>query len=376
MKRVLAIAGRIGRELLRDKRTLAMVLIMPILVLWLLNIMFSANTTTSVKIATVGVDSQITKTLDKTKHVSVVKYAKKSTANDKLKHYKVDAVLTESSSNHYKVTYANIDPTKTSVAKAALKAAILKGKMTTMAKTSAALQVKLAQLTGQTAQTSTLKTSAGATTKITNHYNYGDADTNFFSKMIPLMMGFFVFFFVFLISGMGMLGERTSGTLDRLLATPVKRGEIVSGYLISYGLLAVVQTIIVVYSAIWIMKIEVVGSVFSIIVINVLLALVALTFGMLLSTLASSEFQMMQFIPIVIVPQLLFSGIIPLDTMASWVQDFGKILPLTYAGDALTEIVMKGTSLANLGGDICALLIFIVVLGSLNILAMKRYRKV
>ena len=77
-----------------------------------------------------------------------------------------------------------------------------------------------------------------------------------------------------------------------------------------------------------------------------------------------------------IVPQLLFSGIIPLDTMASWVQDFGKILPLTYAGDALTEIVMKGTSLANLGGDICALLIFIVVLGSLNILAMKRYRKV
>lgn len=376
MKRVLAIAGRIGRELLRDKRTLAMVLIMPILVLWLLNIMFSANTTTSVKIATVGVDSQITKTLDKTKHVSVVKYDKKSTANDKLKHYKVDAVLTETSSNHYKVTYANIDPTKTSVAKAALKAAILKGKMTTMAKTSAALQAQLAQLTGQTAQTSTIKSSAGSTTKITNHYNYGDADTNFFSKMIPLMMGFFVFFFVFLISGMGMLGERTSGTLDRLLATPVKRGEIVSGYLISYGLLAVVQTIIVVYSAIWIMKIEVVGSVFSIIVINVLLALVALTFGMLLSTLASSEFQMMQFIPIVIVPQLLFSGIIPLDTMASWVQDFGKILPLTYAGDALTEIVMKGTSLANLGGDICALLIFIVVLGSLNILAMKRYRKV
>ncbi|MGL5900494.1 MAG: ABC transporter permease, partial [Lactobacillaceae bacterium] len=110
--------------------------------------------------------------------------------------------------------------------------------------------------------------------------------------------------------------------------------------------------------------------------ISFLLALVALAFGILISTLAGSEFQMMQFLPLVIVPQIFFSGIIPLDSMATWVQYIGKVLPLTYSGDALTKIIIYGKNLTNLGGDILALLIFLVVLLFLNILGLKRYRKV
>ena len=104
------------------------------------------------------------------------------------------------------------------------------------------------------------------------------------------MIGFVVFFFVFLISGMALLKERTSGTLDRLLATPVKRSEIVYGYMISYGLIAILQTAVVVMAAIWLLDIEVVGSLLNVIIVNVVLALVALAFGILLSTLAKSEF--------------------------------------------------------------------------------------
>ncbi len=122
--------------------------------------------------------------------------------------------------------------------------------------------------------------------------------------MIPILMGFMVFFFVFLISGMALLKERTTGTLDRLLATPVKRSDIVFGYMISYGILAVIQTIVIVVSTIWLLDIEVVGNIINVIIINFLLALVALAFGILLSTLAKSEFQMMQFIPLVVMPQL------------------------------------------------------------------------
>ncbi|WP_153059644.1 ABC transporter permease, partial [Streptococcus suis] len=105
--------------------------------------------------------------------------------------------------------------------------------------------------------------------------------------------------------------ERTTGTLDRLLATPVKRSDIVFGYMISYGILAVIQTIVIVVSTIWLLDIEVVGNIINVIIVNFLLALVALAFGILLSTLAKSEFQMMQFIPLVVMPQLFFSGIIP-----------------------------------------------------------------
>lgn len=211
---------------------------------------------------------------------------------------------------------------------------------------------------------------------ISNHYRYGDDDTGFFAKIVPILMGFLVFLFVFLISGLALLRERTSGTLDRLLATPVKRSEIVFGYMLGYGFISIIQSTIIVVTTIWLLKIEVVGNIFNIIIISFLLALVALAFGILLSTPANSEFQMMQFIPLVIVPQVFFSGIIPLDSMASWVQYIGKILPLTYTGDALTKIIMYGKGLTDLGGDILALLIFLVVLLWLNIVGLKRYRKV
>nr|WP_252904217.1 ABC transporter permease [Secundilactobacillus silagei] len=212
--------------------------------------------------------------------------------------------------------------------------------------------------------------------QITNHYVYGDSNTGFFDKMLPILMGFFVFFFVFLISGMALLKERTSGTLSRLLATPVKRYEIVFGYMASYGILAIFQTIIIVMATIWLLGIEVVGNVLNIIVINLILALVALAFGILLSTFANSEFQMVQFIPVVIIPQIFFSGIIPMDSMASWIKDISYIIPIKYSGDAVTGIMMQGKNLSSFGLDIGVLLIFLVVLTFLNVRGLKRYRKV
>lgn len=146
--------------------------------------------------------------------------------------------------------------------------------------------------------------------------------------------------------------------------------------MLGYGFISIIQSTIIVVATIWLLKIEVVGNIFNIIIISFLLALVALAFGILLSIPANSEFQMMQFIPLVIVPQVFFSGIIPLDSMASWIKYIGKILPLSYTGDDLTKIIMYGKGLTDLGGDILALLIFLVVLLWLNIVGLKRYRKV
>ncbi|MCT6903746.1 MAG: ABC transporter permease, partial [Lactobacillus sp.] len=198
----------------------------------------------------------------------------------------------------------------------------------------------------------------------------------FFNKIEPILVAFFIFLFVFLISGMALLKERTTGTLDRLLATPVKRSEIIYGYMISYGIVAVIQSIIIIGVTIWLLNIEVAGNVLWVILISILVAMVALAFGFLLSTIAESEFQMMQFIPLVVVPQIFFSGIIPLDSMANWVSYLGKILPLTYAGDALNQVILYGRGFESFAGDMLALLIFIVVLVALNIVGLKRYRKV
>ena len=146
--------------------------------------------------------------------------------------------------------------------------------------------------------------------------------------------------------------------------------------MLSYGAVAALQTTIIVLSTVWLLKLKVLGSMIDVILVNILFALVALSFGLLLSTLAQSEFQMMQFIPIIIVPQVFFSGIIPLDSMANWIQSMGKFLPLYYAGHALSEIVLQGTSILNLESDLFVLLIFLSILTVLNIVGLKRYRKV
>lgn len=371
--RTLAITKRILKELLRDKRALALMFLAPILIMWLMNVMFAANTNTNVDIATVNVSQTIRQNLDKVDGVSTKQLTSNSNAKKQLKENKVDAIIDyHQDDNLYTVTYANTDSGKTALTKQVLKAAITGQTISTLSTGVRQLQSVIKATNPNMA----LPQNNAQAPKISNHYQYGDSDTGFFAKIVPILMGFFVFFFVFLISGMALLRERTSGTLDRLLATPVKRSEIVFGYMLSYGILSILQSTVIVLATVWLLKIEVVGNMINIIIISVLLAFVALAFGILMSTLANSEFQMMQFIPLVVVPQVFFSGIIPLDSMASWVQYIGKVLPLTYTGDALTQIIMYGKGLTSLGGDILALFIFLVILLWLNIIGLKRYRKV
>ncbi|MCI6270405.1 MAG: ABC transporter permease [Lactobacillus delbrueckii] len=391
--RILTISKKVITELIRDKRSLALMFIAPLLILWLMNVMFSASSDITITLGTSGVKAGLVKKLDKVSGVSVKKYPNVSSAKRALKKGQADSIIVKDG-NRYVVTHANTDSSKTLLAKNALKPALIK-QQTSQAKEQgqkmqillkkqqaaiAKLTTALAKVSGQKAATVKAKnkqeTASASSVKIVNHYQYGDKDTGYFAKIAPVLMAFFIFFFVFLISGMALLGERTSGTLDRLLATPVKRSDIVFGYLLGYGLLGFLQAVVICLAGIYILNIEIVGSLAAVVTVCVLFAFVALAFGLLLSTFAESEFQMMQFIPLIVVPQVFFSGIVPLSSMAGWVQALGKILPLIYAGDAMTGIIMEGQSLAQVSGDLAALACFLLVLTSLNILGLKRYRKV
>ena len=355
--RTIAIAKRVTKELLRDKRTLMLMFLAPIFILFLMKLVFSVNSTTDVKVATVNVSEGLVTQLNKTSHLTTKKYDSTKKAKEALSDQKVDAIV-QSKDADFQVTYANIDASKTKAVKSAFKMSLLANSMQEMKRVLKPLGAQVSQ------------------PKIHQKYEYGNSDTNFFDKIVPILMGFFVFFFVFLISGMALLNERTSGTLNRLLATPVKRSEIVFGYMLSYGVLAILQTLLVVLFTVWMLKVEVVGSIFYVILINFVLALVALAFGILMSTFAKSEFQMMQFIPLIIVPQIFFSGIIPLDTMAKGVQAISYVLPLKYAGDALSGVVMSGDGFIKILTEIGILLLFLVILTILNIQGLKKYRKV
>ena len=359
--RTIAIAKKVIKELLRDKRTLAMMFVAPVFIMWLMNLMFSASTTVNVKLATQDLPTGLVTKMDELDHVDVEIYQGLDQAKEALVNEKVDAVISYKD-GEYQVDYANTDASKTSMIRQVLRTSIA-------SEGTDQLLSRIKQALPQ------LKLDAKAP-EIKESYQYGDKNTGFFARMIPILIGFVVFFFVFLISGMALLKERTSGTLDRLLATPVKRSEIVYGYMLSYGIIAIFQTAVVVLAAIWLLDVEVVGNILNVIIVNVVLALVALAFGILLSTLAKSEFQMMQFIPLVIMPQLFFSGIIPLSSMGEWALTVGKFLPLTYSGDAISQIILYGHNLGDILSNLGVLMIFLIILTILNIVGLRRYRKV
>ena len=366
--RSLAITKRILTELLRDKRTLALLFIAPILTMWLLSIMFSATTDTHVTIGTANLSSSLVKQIDVVKHVSVKTYASADQADQALKDYRIDATVVKTSANHYHLTFANIDSAKTALTKQAFQVALQKSNAHQLAAT---IQ-RLVAMLPTTAQDQFNQGTASATTHIKSTYRYGNSSTGYFTKILPIFMGFFVF----LISGIGLLRERSSGTLDRLLATPVRRGEIVTGYMVSYGVVAIIQTLLIVITTVWLLKVQIVGDLALVFLINILLALAALAMGIFISTFASSEFQMMQFVPIVVMPQVFFSGIVPLDALPNWIQVISKILPLTYAGNAMNDVIMKGQGVESIAGGLGVLVLFIVFFVVLNVVGLKRYRKV
>ncbi|WP_082232381.1 ABC transporter permease [Halobacillus massiliensis] len=204
---------------------------------------------------------------------------------------------------------------------------------------------------------------------------HGAADLDLFDYIGPVLIGFFVFFFVFIVGGVSFLRERTQGTLERILSTPLKRWELVLGYLSGFGLFTIFQSILIAAYTIFVLDVFMDGNFFYVLLVTFLLALSALSLGTLLSAFAKNEFQMIQFIPLVIVPQVFFSGLFPIEGLSQWLQAIGRIMPLTYGADAMRAIMLRGESLQDIQLNLYILLGFILLFTTLNITALKRYRR-
>ena len=161
-------------------------------------------------------------------------------------------------------------------------------------------------------------------------------------------IGLLIFFLVYVVTSVSFLRERSLGTLERLMASPLRRTEIVVGYMLGFTLVALVQAAIILGFGLGIIGLYNAGSVALLFGIEVLLALAAVNLGIFLSTFARTEFQAVQFIPLVIVPQLLLSGLlVPVSSEPEWLQWISNVLPLTYAVDALRDVMLRGADLAS-----------------------------
>lgn len=206
-------------------------------------------------------------------------------------------------------------------------------------------------------------------------YLHGGAGLDTLDYFGAAFVGLVVFFLVFVITIISFLRERTQGTLERLMASPLRRGEIVVGYMLGFGTVATVQAVEVLAFTLFALHVHNDGNVGVIFLITLLMTLVAVNLGILLSTFATTEFQAVQFIPLAIVPQVLLSGIIfPVSAEPSWLQVVSNILPLTYGVSGLRDVMLKGASLSS-GAvllDVGVMVAFVVVLIAGAALTLRR----
>ncbi|MFJ8064352.1 ABC transporter permease [Psychrobacillus sp. NPDC096426] len=367
--RTIALVKRVCIQMIRDKRTLALMMVAPLVILTLLHFLLSSETTNP-RLGVNGVEEVLLDEL-KEKEIEIIQFEQLKNPGQLIKDESLDAVL-QIEGDQMNLTITNDDPSKAKL----LQTKVMQAISTVNAKEQATNLSKFVEDIRHQLPNAPININQGKTPEINTSYIYGSSDTTFFDQLSPILVGFFVFFFVFLISGIGLLRERTTGTLDRLMATPIQRRDIVFGYLIGYGLFAIIQTIIVVFYATKVLDIMLVGSLWNVILINLSLALVALLLGILLSAFANSEFQMMQFIPIAIVPQVFFAGILPFEGMPEWMQIVAKCMPMYYGGNALVDVMYKGFGLSDIKNELFVLLGFAIVFIVLNILALKKYRKI
>ena len=162
---------------------------------------------------------------------------------------------------------------------------------------------------GGSPQTSAVDTAgAELTTSIDATYRYGGPEYDTLDYMAPALVGFFVFFFTFLLTCIAFLRERVAGTLERLQATPIRAPEIIIGYMIGFLVFGLLQGAVTLLFTVFVIDIHYAGNLLNIFLVEALLVAVSVNLGIMLSTFAQNEFQVMQFIPLVVVSQGLLGG--------------------------------------------------------------------
>ncbi len=160
-----------------------------------------------------------------------------------------------------------------------------------------------------------------------------------FDRIGLIMLGLFPFVLMFLLTSIAMLRERTTGTLERLLTTPLHKLDLLFGYGLAFGVAASVQAMVAAGLAYWAFDLRTAGSAGLVIAIAVADAILGMALGLFFSAFARTEFQAVQFMPVVVAPQLLLCGLfVPRGEMAGWLQAVSDVLPLSYAVEALQEV--------------------------------------
>lgn len=361
LDRIFALACRIIQQFLRDKRTLALIFLVPILVMGLLAYIITSPSQN----LEIGLSFPSGFPFEKTIQEKLEAYGLKSRtispeeALPLLKNGEIQAALIASpegfslssfENTEFKLILEGSEPSTTSQV---------------MEKLSLLFRDLVFQISGKR-----------EIPHLVPQFIYGGENFDVVDYLSPVFISFFVFFFVFLLSVISFLRERTRGTMERLLVTPIERGEIIIGYALGFLVFALIQSLIVLLFGIYVLGIQYKGSLWLVYLVNLFVIFAAVSLGIFLSSFARNEFQAIQFIPIVIIPQALLSGFFwPVEQLAPVLQVFSYAMPMTYATWALKAVMIKGLGFGEILVFLLALCGFTIFFFLLAGISIKRAQK-
>ncbi|MET3769846.1 ABC transporter DrrB family efflux protein [Marisediminicola sp. UYEF4] len=199
------------------------------------------------------------------------------------------------------------------------------------------------------------------------------SDTDVFARVGPSVLGLFPFIIMFLITSITTLRERRSGTLERLMTMPLGRFDFIAGYTIAFGLMAVAQSLVAVGFAVWVCGLEVAGAPWLLVLVAVANAILGSTLGLLASAFANTEFQVVQFMPALVFPQVLLGGIfLARDQMPDALEAISDWLPLSHSIDALILVSTEADASSDVLRELAVVTGFIVAAVALGSLTLRR----
>jgi ABC-2 type transport system permease protein len=376
--RIMALARRIVQQVFRDKRTLALIFVVPILIMTLLYLVLtntsSVHTLAIVRPTGTGSDrlnTLITELLPGKDKLNTI-YIDASQVNNTLNNGDADAAVVFPADFAQQVI-AGQNPTVQTV---------LEGSDPNVASAMRDLTVGFTRQLGVAFSTLKAQQGQGVPPALSGSmpftandplYLHGGPQYTFNDSIAPVFIGVFSFFFVFILTSVAFLRERSQGTIERVMVSPMTRAELVVGYICGFAIFALMQSLVILLFVVFALQVHYSGNLALVFLVSALLTVGSVNLGIFLSTFAQNEFQIVQFIPLVFGIQVFLSGIFwPIAQLPAVLRPVSYILPLTYANDALRGVMLKGAGIGGIAGQLTALLAFALVMVMLSALTMRR----
>src|SRR5487761_2531955 len=382
VRRTVALAIRIVRQFLRDRRTLALLFVAPLVIMTILNFVLGSSTS-SVTLAIVppsgaagAVITQSLKTaLARANGVTVttisadqVDATLKAGDADGALIFPADFIATLASGGQPHVTL-RLEGSNPPVAQQVKQIAAFALSSLATINPSAAI-AGASQAAGAAAPVAPVAPVALDTT-----YLYGGPQYTQTDALAPMFIGLFSFFFVFLLASVAFLRERSQGTLERVLVSPLSRTELTLGYVLGFTLFATIQSLVILAFVIYVLQVHYAGNLWLLFLVTVTLTIGGVNLGIFASAFARNELQVVQFIPLLIVPQTLLGGLFfPVKTLPIVLKQIAYVMPLTWANFALKDVMLKGLGLADIWHDLLFLVGFAALMVSGAALSLRQER--